>query len=308
MHVHPNARTTYRTRHDLVRRLGQGVPVLEVARAFGVSATTVRKWRRRFQEEGPSGLQDRRSTPRSCPHRTAPAKEAEVGRLRRLRLLMRAIARRVRLALSTVAAVLKRQGLSRLPPLEPPPVVRRYERKRPGELLHVDIKKLGRFREIGHRIDGRRHDRNRGAGWEHVHVCVDDHTRLAYVEVLPDEGKETACAFLERAVAWYRSKGVQPERVLSDNGSAYRSKLWRKTCERLGLKPKRTRPYTPRTNGKAERFIQTLVRSWAYERPYSTSGYRRQGLPYWLRRYNEQRPHHGIGGLTPLQRLRQATQ
>jgi transposase InsO family protein len=219
---------------------------------------------------------------------------------------MRDIAKAVRRALSTVAAVLKRFGLNRLPRLNPPPPAPRYECSRPGELLHVDIKKLGRFKEIGHRVHGRRQDRSRGAGWEYVHVCIDDHTRLAYAEVLPDERKETAAGFLERAVEWLRERGVWSERVLSDNGSCYCSKLWRRTCERLGLKASRTRPYTPRTNGKAERFIQTLTRGWAYGKPYTSSGYRRQGLPYWLRRYNEQRPHHGIGGLTPLQRLRQA--
>jgi len=218
------------------------------------------------------------------------------------------IAKALRMAVSTVAAVLKRLGWSRLPPINPPPPVQRYERARPSELLHVDIKKLARFKEVGHRVTHRRHHGNRGMAWEFVHVCIDDHTRLSYAEVLRDERKETAAAFLERAVVWYRSRGIEPERVLSDNGSCYKSKLWTETCRRLGLRPKKTRPYTPRTNGKAERFIQTLIRNWAYGKPYTTSGYRRQGLAPWLRTYNEQRPHRGIGGLTPLQRLRDACQ
>ena len=306
MQLHANAKTTPQLRLELVSRIDEGESIQEVARALGLSRTTVYKWVARFRSEGPSGLLDRRSAPRTCPHRTAPAKEAAAGRLRGLRMLMRSIARRLRMALSTVAAVLKRVGLNRLPPIEAPPPVRRYERERPGELLHVDIKKLGRFKEIGHRVTGRRRHGGRRLGWEYVHVCIDDHTRLAYAEVLPDERKETAAGFLERAVAWYQSQGIEPEEILSDNGSCYMSKLWKRTCAALGLVPRWTRPYTPRTNGKAERFIQTLIRSWAYGRPYSHSSYRKQALPHWLRRYNERRPHHGIGEITPLQRLRQS--
>jgi transposase InsO family protein len=308
MLLHRSAKTTPELRLSIVHRVQEGEPVQEVARAIGVSRTTAYKWLRRFREEGPSGLLDRSSRPPGGTHWTRPAQVARIGQLRHLRLLMRDIARRVKLALSTVAAVLKRLGLNRLPPLEEPTPSPRYERDRPGDLLHVDVKKLGRFREIGHRIHGRKGHRSRGMGWEYVHVCVDDHTRLAYVEVLPDERKETAAGFLERAVEWYRSLDIEPREVLSDNGSAYCSRLWRRTCARLGLRARRTRPYTPRTNGKAERFIQTLIRSWAYGQPYSTSGYRLQALTHWLRRYNERRPHHGIGGLTPLQRLRQACQ
>ena len=199
-------------------------------------------------------------------------------------------------------------GLRPSPGLLPPPPIQRYERERPGELLHVDIKKLGRFKQIGHRITGVRSHGGRRLGWEYVHVCIDGHTRLAYAEVLEDERKETAAAFLERATAWYRQLGIEPEQVMTDNGSAYKSRLWESTCENIGLRHLKTRPYTPRTNGKAERFIQTLTRSWAHGTPYTHSGYRRQALVHWLRRYNEQRPHHGIGEVTPLQRLRQATQ
>jgi transposase InsO family protein len=308
MHVHRNARTTPELRLSIVERVQEGEPVQEVARAIGISRTTAYKWLRRFRAEGPSGLLDRSSRPPGGKHWTEPDDVVLIGQLRRARLLMRDIAKRVRKALSTVAAILKRLGLNRLAPLEDEKPAPRYERDRPGDLLHVDIKKLGRFRAVGHRIHGQRGHRSRGMGWEYVHVCVDDHTRLAYVEVLPDERKETAAGFLERAVAWYRSLDIAPREVLSDNGSAYCSKLWRRTCSRLGLRPRRTRPYTPRTNGKAERFIQTLIRSWAYGKPYATFGYRLQALTHWLRRYNEIRPHHGIGGLTPLQRLRQACQ
>jgi len=308
MHVHANAKTTPLLRLEFVQRHENGEPVQEVARALGLSRTTVYKWISRYRSRGPSGLLDRSSAPRRIPHRTSCKRTKRILRWRKQRWLMWDIARALRMAVSTVAAVLKRLGWNRLPPLEPAPPVRRYECERPGELLHVDIKKLGRFRETGHRIDRRRHHGNRGMAWEYVHVCIDDHTRLSYAEVLADERKETAAGFLERAVRWYRSQGIEPERVLSDNGSCYKSKLWQQTCERLGLKPKKTKPYTPRTNGKAERFIQTLIRGWAYGKPYTTSGYRRQGLNHWLQRYNEKRPHRGIGGLTPLQRLRESCQ
>ena len=307
MQVHPSAKTTPQLRHQLVERvLHEGESVQEAARALGLSRTTVYKWLRRFREEGPSGLLDRSSAPRTIPHRTSSSRTQRIALLRQGRLLVRTIAQRVRMAVSTVAAVLKRLGLSRLPPLQPRPPIVRYERERPGELLHVDVKKLGRFTDVGHRIHGDCARRTRHVGWEYAHVCVDDHTRLAYAEVLADERKETAAGFLERAVAWYGSLGIVAERVLSDNGSAYSSRLWQETCARLGLTPKRTRPYTPRTNGKAERFIQTMLRSWAYSKPFASSGYRRQALPHWLRHYNERRPHYSLGGLPPIQRLRQA--
>ena len=308
MRIHPNARTTPQLRLHLVTRIHEGEPVQEAAIAIGISRTTAYKWLRRFRNEGSSGLLDRSSAPHHIPHRTSCKRVRQIRQFRRRRWLMRDIARAVRLALSTVAAVLKRLGLNRLPSLHSPPPIQRYERERPGELLHVDIKKLGKYSRVGHRITGRRDHRTRGLGWEYVHVCVDDNTRLAYAEVLPDERKETAAGFLERAVLWYRSLGIRAEEVLTDNGSCYNAKLWKQTCEQLRLKPRHTRPYTPRTNGKAERFIQTLSRSWAYGKAYTTSGYRRQGLAAWLHRYNEKRPHHGIGGLTPIQRLRQASQ
>ena len=204
---------------------------------------------------------------------------------------------------ATVGAVLRRQGLGRLPALTPPEPVRRYERERPGELLHVDIKSLGRIGQVGHRIHGDRRTRVRGIGWEHVHVCVDDRSRVAYVELLPTLGYVDAVGFLERAVAWFAARGVRAERVLTDNGSAYLSRAWRAACARLGLAHKRTRPYRPRTNGKAERFIQTLLREWAYRRAYATSGRRRRALAPWLRYYNRKRPHTALNYRAPITRL-----
>lgn len=306
MRLHANAKTTPALRLDLIERIQIGEPVQEAARAIGISRSTAYKWLRRFREEGPSGLLDRSSAPRRIPHQTSQAREQRIGELRGLRLLMREIAQRLRMAISTVGAVLKRLGLGRLPPLNPPPPVRRYERERPGELIHVDTKKLGRFSEIGHRIHGDRSVRSRGDGWEYVHVCVDDNSRVSYVEILESEDAFDCCAFLERAVAAFASIGVIVEEVLSDNAGPYRGRLWRQTCDDLQITPRRTNPYTPRTNGKAERFIQTLLREWAYKKPYASSSARRRGLLPWLRRYNEQRGHHSLGGLTPFQRLEAA--
>jgi transposase InsO family protein len=226
--------------------------------------------------------------------------------LRRLRMTGAAIAARLAIPRSTVARILKRAGLERLKKLDPPVPVRRYERTRPGELIHLDIKKLGRIRGVGHRIHGDRTTRVRGIGWEFVHVCIDDYTRLAYVEVLPDEKGATAAAFLRRAAAWLKAQGVAVERVMTDNGSGYVSKDFAVAIAEIRTRHLRTRPYTPRTNGKAERFIQTMLREWAYGRPFATSYHRRAALPAWLRRYNERRPHAGIGGAPPITRLRSA--
>jgi transposase InsO family protein len=205
---------------------------------------------------------------------------------------------------STVAAVLKRQGLERLSRMTPKPAVIRYERQRAGELLHLDVKKLGRFWRLGHRHTGDRSQRSEGIGWEFVHVCVDDHSRLAYVEMLGDERGETATAFLRRAVRWFRRQGIRAERVMTDNGSCYRAHAFVETCGELGIRHLLTRPYTPRTNGKAERFIQTLLREWAYARPYRTSNQRTKRLAPWLRYYNGLRPHSALRGLPPQSRIR----
>lgn len=218
------------------------------------------------------------------------------------------IAKRLKLPRSTVARVLKRHGLERLKFLEPPVPARRYEKRRPGELLHLDVKKLGRFRQVGHRITGHYAGMHRSlkVGWEFVHVCIDDFSRLAYVEILEDEKGPTTVGFLKRALAWFAAHGVRAQRVMTDNGTNYRSHVFRNALVRLGLGHTRTKPYTPRTNGKAERFIQTMLREWAYVRPYATSGRRRAALAPWLRRYNERRPHGGIGGTPPITRLQEA--
>ena len=304
MRLHRNARTTPKARALIVQRVDdEGWSVDETADAFGVSTRTVYKWRARYRAQGPGGLDDRSSAPRRSPRRTAAAREARIVQLRGARLTGLAIAQRVGVPRATVGAVLRRQGLGRLPALTPTEPVRRYERERPGELLHIDIKSLGRIGQVGHRIHGDRRTRIRGIGWEHVHVCVDDRSRVAYGELLPTLGYADAVGFLERAVAWFAARGVPAERVLTDNGSAYRSRAWRTTCARLGLVHKRTRPYRPRTNGKAERFIQTLLREWAYRRAYATSARRRRALAPWLRYYNGKRPHTALNYRAPITRL-----
>jgi transposase InsO family protein len=306
MKVHRNARTTPKARALIVQRVDdEGWSVEDTADAFGVSRRTVHKWRRRFRCEGERGLLDRSAAPRRIPHRTSPAREARIVALRAQRLVGWRIARRLRLPRATVGAVLRRHGLGRLRPLAPAEPVRRYERERPGELLHLDIKTLGRIGRIGHRIHGQRQLRAHRVGWEHVHVCVDDASRVAYVEVLPTLAQTDAVGFLERAVGWFAGHGVQAERVLTDNGSAYRSQGFAAACARLGVRHKRTRPYRPRTNGKAERFIQTLLREWAYGHAYSTSARRRRALAPWVRYYNQRRPHTALNYRSPITRLQE---
>jgi transposase InsO family protein len=233
-------------------------------------------------------------------------RDAEIERLRRQRMPGDRIARQLGLPRSTVGAVLRRLGLGRLKALDPMPPVVRYQRERPGELLHFDTKKLGRIEGVGHRITGRRSgaiNRHHGIGWEALHVCIDDASRLAYTELLPDEKKENAIAFLGRALDWFSRHGVDVERVMTDNGSAYRSHAFRAACARAGLKHIRTRPYTPRTNGKAERFIQSALREWAYARAYPRSYHRIAALPAWLHAYNWHRPHASLAGQPPMSRL-----
>lgn len=307
MRLHPNAKTTPYTRAQIVERvLRLGWAVSDVAQAAAVSERTVYRWIARYRAEGGEGLWDRPCRARRL-RQTPAGRAARIERLRRRQRLTGAeIAARVGMPRSTVAAVLKRRGLERLSRLEPRPPVVRYERERPGELLHLDTKKLGRFRRIGHRITGDRRRRHRRGGWEFVHVCVDDHTRLAYVEVLADETAETAASFLHRAIRWLRRRGIQPERVLTDNGGCYVSHAFRGACGELGVRPLRTRPYRPETNGKAERFIQTLLHEWAYKRPYRTSNQRIRQLGPWLRYYNQQRPHGALAGRPPQSRVRRS--
>lgn len=309
MNVHSSARITRAGRALLVHRVTQEHwSVTEAADAAGVSPRTVYKWLARFQAEGVEGLLDRSSRPKRSPTAVSAGWQEMILQLRRLRMTGTAIAARLKIPKATVARVLKRHGLERLKKLDPPVPVRRYEKTRPGELVHLDVKKLGRVKGVGHRITGHHAGvhRNRGIGWEFVHVCVDDYTRLAYVEVLTDEKGVTVAAFLLRATAWFAEQGVTVERVMTDNGSGYVSKDFAAAVAEIRARHLRTRPYTPRTNGKAERFIQTMLREWAYGRPFQSSYRRRAALPAWLRRYNERRPHAGIGGATPITRLRSA--
>lgn len=303
MDIHKNARTTPHSRAELVRRVGCGERPAQVAAAFGVCAKTVRKWARRVQSEGPAGLLDRSSRPRRLRRPTVPELAERAIALRRQRLPMKRIAAQLPLSLATVSRLLKRAGLSRLSSLTPSAPVVRYEYSAPGDLLHLDTKKLGRFHRIGARITGTHQKRSAGAGFEVAHVCIDDHSRLAYAEVLPDERMATTTAFLSRALDQFAALNIPVARIMTDNGSAYRSFLFSRLCRGRGLRHIFTRPYTPRTNGKAERFIQTALREWAYARPYSTSAARAAALPAWLHAYNCHRPHLGIGGHTPISRL-----
>jgi transposase InsO family protein len=303
MKAHKNARTTHYSRQILVERIAQGLPAWQVAQDLGVSRQTVQKWLGRARAEGPSGLTDRSSRPTHSPTRLSRSKLERISALRLQRLNGEQIAERLRLPRSTVARHLSALGMGKLPPLHPPPAVVRYEREHPGELIHIDTKKLGRFQRLGHRVTGNRHQSSEGAGWDYLHVCVDDASRLAYVEIHPNELRYTATRFLIHALRFFRKHGVEVQRVMTDNAGAYRSKPFLKTCHRLRLQHKRTRPYTPRTNGKAERFIQTLLRQWAYQRAYPNSGLRNAALPGWLHRYNHQRPHASLGRKPPISRL-----
>jgi transposase InsO family protein len=304
MNVHKNARLTAHSRADLVRRvLVQRQPVGAVAEAFGVSIRTVRKWVGRYQAEGAEGLKDRSSRPRRLRKPTPAEGVAEVERLRRQRWTGKQIAAEVGVSPATVSRILRRLGLNRIKALEPAEPVRRYERQHPGELIHIDIKKLGRFERIGHRITGDRQGKSRGIGWEFVHVSIDDASRLAFSQILPDEKKESAVTFIKAAIAYYKSLGITVARVMTDNGSCYLSKAFRDACRDLRLRHIRTRPYTPRTNGKAERFIQTALREWAYAQAYPTSDRRAEELPIWLHRYNWHRPHGSLESKPPISRL-----
>jgi transposase InsO family protein len=306
MDIHKNARLTPHSRGELVRRvLVEGQTRKAVAAAFGVCVKSVGKWVERFQAEGEAGLQDRSSRPHRLRCPTPKESVERIERLRRERRPAAHIAKEVGVSPATVSRVLSRLGLNKLKALDPPAPVRRYERETPGELIHIDIKKLGRFETVGHRITGVRseHSRTRGAGWEFVHVCIDDASRIAFSQIKSDERKRSAVAFLKAAVAYYKSLGVTVARVMTDNGSCYKSKAFARACKRLKLKHIRTRPYTPKTNGKAERFIQTALREWAYARAYPTSDHRAEELPIWLHRYNWHRPHGSLKSKPPISRL-----
>jgi len=308
--LHARAALSLQARLRLVRLvLVEHWAIGPAASAVGASRRTASKWIRRFREEGEAGLHDRSSAPRRIPHRTSEALVRRILDLRHRRLVAWAIARALSLPRSTVGAILRRHGLGRLRALEPAVVPRRYERERPGELLHVDIKKLGRIERVGHRIHGDHSLQVRGAGWEYAHVAIDDHSRLSYVEVLTDERGPSVVAFLNRALAFFKAQGIsRVESVMTDNGPAYRGQLFAELCRRRSLRHLFTRPYTPRTNGKAERFIQTLLREWAYERPYSTSRQRTRALEPYLRFYNRRRPHSALGLRPPVSRLERREQ
>jgi transposase InsO family protein len=310
MKIHGNARTCPHSRLLLCRRvIEQRWSVAQAAVAAGVSERTAAKWLGRYRVEGEAGLGDRSSAPGEVANRTGEERIELVAALRRLRMTAAEISEVLAMPLSTVSGILTRIGLgrlSRLEPLEPP---NRYQRQRPGELVHIDVKKLGRINGAGHRVTGdRRHQGSsshgaRSTGWEYVHVCVDDATRLAYVEVLADEKATTAIAFLRRAVAHFAAWGVRVESVLTDNGSAYRATIHALACRALAIKHLRTRPYRPRTNGKAERFIRTLLGGWAYGAIYGNSHERRAALAGWLNFYNRQRPHGSLNRQAPATRL-----
>jgi transposase InsO family protein len=291
----------------MVRRVVfEGWSYARAADGFAVSIRTVAKWVRRFKDGGVAALEDASSRPGAPPHQTSPGAVALIRILREQHALPAwAIGRALQLPRSTVSAWLRRLGLNRPAPVPVVPV-QRYEWPRPGDLLHVDIKPLGRIGQIGHRIHGDRRRATPGIGWEYVHVAVDDHTRVAFVEVLGDQLGTTCAAFLQRAVAWFRARGITTRRVMSDNGSGYVSQAWRTTCGALGVRHLRTRAYTPRTNGKAERFIQTLLREWAYAEPYASSQLRQAKLRPYLQYYNRQRPHSSLGHEVPWSRLTSA--
>lgn len=306
MDVHKNAGLTPRGRAELVRRvLDLGQSHSAVAADFGVSPKTVGKWVARFQAEGAAGLEDRSSRPHRLRQPTPEAVCRRIVELRRQRWTGAQIAGELGVSPTTVSRVLRRAGLNRLRDLEPAEPARRYEHDAPGDMIHLDIKKLGRFARAGHRVTGLYpgHPTSEGAGWEFVHVCIDDASRVAFSRIFPDEKQQSAVAFLEAALAYYASLGVTVRRVMTDNGACYKAHAFREACRRHGLKHIRTRPYTPRTNGKAERFIQTALREWAYACAYDTSEQRAQELPRWLHRYNWHRPHGSLKSNTPISRL-----
>jgi len=306
MNTHKNAPLTPKGREAMVRSVVEGgLSKADAAYQFNTTPKTVAKWVKRFRAEGVEGLRDRSSRPHSSPSQTPPATCTAIATLRRQRHTGKQIAAEVEVSPATVSRILRRLGLNRVRDLEPAEPERRYERENPGEIIHIDIKKLGRFERVGHRITGDRTapNKSRGAGWDFVHVCIDDHSRVAFSEIKPDETADSAVPFLKAAVAYYKSLGVTVTRVMTDNGSCYQAFAFRDACRDLGIKHIRTKPYTPKTNGKAERFIQTALREWAYAQAYPTSDRRAQELPIWLHQYNWHRPHGGIKSQTPISRL-----
>jgi transposase InsO family protein len=304
MNTHKNARLTYLRRLEMVQDITErGMSAAEAATKHGVSAVTARKWLGRYLADGAAALLDKSSRPEKSPRAIEPHVALAIVELRRKLFLQARIATYMGVSRATVSRVLRRAGLSKLSDLRPQEPVQRYERDQPGELLHIDIKKLGRFEQIGHRITGNRAQRARRVGWDYVFVAVDDHSRLAFTQVYPEESRHSAESFLRSAVSYFERLDVPIQRVLTDNGLAFRSALFASTCLELGISQKFTRAYRPQTNGKAERFIQSALREWAYGRIYLNSDQRRDALPTWNHFYNWHRPHHGINLMPPISRL-----
>jgi transposase InsO family protein len=306
MRVHRNAKTTPKMRQLLIDRVTrQGWTQAAAAQAAGLSVRTVAKWVGRARR-GDATLEDGSSRPHRQPRRVAAPVEAAILRLRQTRATAWQISTALGLPRSTVTRVLARAGLNRIALLEPPAPVQRYEWPRVGDLLHVDLKRLGRVVGIGHRIHGDRRRRARKVGWEYLHVAIDDATRLTYAEVLPAADAPTSAAFLQRTLAWFRRRGIPVRRLLTDNAFVYRAGAFAAVCRRWAVRQRFTRPYRPQTNGKAERFIQTLLREWAYRRPYRSSARRTAALRPYLRFYNHRRPHASLGRRSPWMRFQEA--
>jgi len=310
MNIHKLARLTPLRRAEMARRvLCRELTQSSASQLYGVSERTVSKWVGRYKREGIAGMNDRSSRPNKSPRRIAQPLERSICELRRERLCGAHIAKRLGVSTATVSRVLQRSGLSNLKALDPKEPERRYEYDEPGEMIHLDIKKFGRFERPGHRVTGDRTGQSNpqsrkqgGYGWEYLHVCIDDHSRIAFTDIFPNENKHSAIAFLKAAIAWYKRLGITITRVMTDNGACYISKAFAATCAELGIKHVRTKPYTPRTNGKAERFIKTAITEWAYARKYQTSEIRKQHLPIWTHNYNWHRPHSAINYETPISR------
>ncbi|MBC5767937.1 IS481 family transposase [Ramlibacter albus] len=304
MNIHKNARLSLARRIEMVQDITlRGLSVCEAAALHGVTAPTARKWLGRFLAVGESGLVDASSRPTVSPRAIGPAKALAIVELRHKRLTQARIAIAVGVSRSTVSRILARAGLSHLADLQPAEPVVRYEHEAPGDMLHIDTKRLGRIERPSHRVTGDRRDSVEGAGWEMLFVAVDDHARIAFTDMHPDEKWPQAVQFLRNAVAYFASLGVTVRRVLTDNGSPFRSKQFAQTCAELGIRHKFTRAYRPQTNGKAERFIQSALREWAYGFTYQHSSERSAALDHWNHHYNWHRPHQGIGGAAPMSRL-----
>ena len=304
MNIHKNARLTFARRLEMIRDvLERKLSRAGAAAKHHVSVPTVRKWVGRYLAQGEPGLRDASSRPVVSPRTIAPGTALAIVELRRRFLTQARIAQSLGVSASTVSRVLARANLSRWSDLTPSEPVVRYEHAEPGDLLHIDTKKLGRIVRMGHRVTGDPRDSVAGAGWEFLFVAVDDHARIGFTQMKPDERQRSAVAFLRASVAYFAGLGVSIRRVLTDNGVSFRSKRFAAACRKLGLKHVFTRPYRPQTNGKAERFIQSALREWAYGIPYQHSRDRTAMLKRWTHHYNWHRPHHGIQGLAPMSRL-----